>query len=266
MEVIFFLCRKKKSTMKKTIFVIALAAVLSMLPIKSYGQFGSKDALSLEAGIYSHKKAGSKVLGRQAQEVLNMALMDKVKTSSGEYKDIHNALDKYYQAFNLVQLSLDALASGVQIYTDVEAIAEDLVKLITLLNDFKSYCEDHGINIKECIGVYTSFDEYGDVIVNDCKKVYSTAVGYAQSIITKSATTQQLLTGITSISDDIHIARKDIDRLYRSLYYTIMLRRGYWNPGWGHFIVHPTSKYTSDALERWHTAMSKNLSKVKRNK
>lgn len=252
--------------MKKTLFGIILGSILSMIPIDGYGQFGLEDALSVEAGIYSHKKAGKKVLFRQAQENLNMLLMDKVKTSSGEYKDVHEALDKYYQAFNWVQLSLNALASGVQIYHDVEEIASDMVKLVDLLVDFKNYCEDHGISISECLGIYASVDKYSDVIVSDCENVYSTALGFTQPILTKSATTQQVLTGIISISDAIHKARTTIDRLYRSLYYTIMLRRGYWNPGWDHFVVRNTREYTRDAMARWHEAMNKNKENVKRRK
>lgn len=249
--------------MKKLIFGIMLAAVLSVLPTKAYGQLGVDDWLSIEAGIYTHKKAGSKVLFRQAQEGLNTALMGQVKTSSGEYKKIHEALDKYYQAFNWVQLSLNALASGVQIYTDVSAIGNDVVKLADLLIDFTNYCEEHGINVNECLGVYASFNEYGNIIVSDCEEVYDIALGFAQPILTKSATTQQVLLGVTSIAEAVHKARKDIDRLYRSLYNIIMLRRGYWNPNWGHFMVHHKRVYTNDALDRWHQAMSRNLEKVK---
>ncbi len=189
--------------------------------------------------------------------------MGQVKTSSGEYKKIHEALDKYYQAFNWVQLSLNALASGVQIYTDVSAIGNDVVKLADLLLDFANYCEEHGINVNECLGVYASFNEYGNIIVSDCEEVYDIALGFAQPILTKSATTQQVLLGVTSIAEAVHKARKDIDRLYRSLYNIIMLRRGYWNPNWGHFMVHHKRVYTNDALDRWHQAMSRNLEKVK---
>ncbi len=44
--------------MKKLIFGIVLAAVLSVLPTKAYGQFGVDDWVSIEAGIYTHKTAG----------------------------------------------------------------------------------------------------------------------------------------------------------------------------------------------------------------
>lgn len=257
-----FFAGKRKRNMKKIVFGLILTAIFFVTPTECYGQLGVEDAMSVEAGIYSHKKAGHKILFRQTQEALNMLLMDSVMTSSGEYKNIHDELDKYYQAFNLVKLSLDAIACGVQIKNDVDNMGEDMGKIISLLADYKKYCSKHGIDFKESIGVYASFEKHGDEILFYFNEVYNTVGGYAQSIVTKSATTEQVLMGILDISDAIQHARKAIGKLYRSLYYTIMIRRGYWNSNWEHYVTRSVGEHTHDAMERWHKAMTDNLEQV----
>ena len=223
-----------------------------------YGQV-TDDPLSVEASIHTHKRTGSTVLGRSLEEKKVKEEMDKVREKVIDYRFISDELDKYQEVFVNVENVLNMVASAGAITQDIVVIVQRVKDIYSLLDEFKEQCQKRGIDPKQALAVFTSTGPIIDELGKDVESIYKDLIGYGQSLATKSLSTSLLLKGVNEVGTHVHTIRVMLDRYYRDLYFLIALRRTYWNPAWSHFMVQTKPEYCSDAIGRWHQAMSDNL-------
>ena len=107
------------------------------MPLTGKAQYAWDNA-SLEAFIDDHKTQRSLLMTRSIVEQGNKVLHKTSSDTNDKYRDMGKQLDKYNKAFDIIDIIVNSLTTGFQVYKTVNNISDKISSYQTLLNDFNN--------------------------------------------------------------------------------------------------------------------------------
>ncbi len=228
-----------------------LTFVLLFLPISGWAQFGW-DIASVEAFIDDHKTQRSLLVSRSILEQGNKVLHSTSDDTNGKYRDIGKELDKYTKAFDAIDIIINSLSTGFQVYRTVDNVSDKVQKYKDLLEDFNNKIIARGkIELVDTMLISINRDAILDVYV-ECQNIYgniTTLVAYSSG--TLLCKTSDINLQIQMIDKCLRRIDDIVNRAYFQTYTYIKSRIYMWNRA----IWTQKSKLTicNEAYSRWRT-------------
>lgn len=229
--------------------IILLLMVLTMQPFKGNAQIGW-DVASVEAFIDDHKSERSILTTRSILEQGNKILHSTSDNTNGRYRDMGVELDKYTKAFDAIDIIVNSLSTGFQIYRTVDNISDKVGKYKELLDDFNERIIKRGrLELVDSILLTINRDAIMEVY-NECENIYGSVTAIAAySSGRLLAKTSDINVQILLIDQSLRRIDAIINRSYFQTYTYIKSRIYMWNRA----IWTEKSKLTiaNDAFSRW---------------
>lgn len=92
----------------------------------------------VEAFIDDHKTQRSLLISRSIIEQGNKVLHSTSDDTNGKYRDMGKELDKYTKAFDAIDIIVNSLSTGFQVYRTVDNVSDKVQKYKDLLEDFNN--------------------------------------------------------------------------------------------------------------------------------
>lgn len=171
--------------MRRTIPILSLIFALAagIQPLSAQEETPIVDGLSIFIlDAVDGEKVQSALLARAAAEDANLALHNICKEANIEYHDINIQLDKYTRFFNVLDVTLETLQTGVIAVNTYKNTKATLASYTELLDDFHEKCLKHG-----------------DIVTTD-----------AQIIASARTAIQKIMVEVEDIFDDIACTATDL--------------------------------------------------------
>lgn len=230
---------------------ITLTLIMLLLPLSGWAQFGW-DMAGVEAFIDDHKTQRSLLISRSIIEQGNKVLHSTSDDTNGKYRDMGKELDKYTKAFDAIDIIVNSLSTGFQVYHTVDNVSDKVQKYKDLLEDFNNKIIARGkIELIDTMLISINRDAIRDVY-DECQNIY----GSLTSLVAYSSGT------LLCKTSDINLQIQMIDRCLRRIddiinrayfqTYTYIKSRIYM---WNRAIWTQKSKLTicNEAYSRWRT-------------
>lgn len=230
---------------------IILLAIMTFIPLFGKAQIGW-DVSSVEAFIDDHKSQRSLLVTRSIVEQGNKLLHSTSNDTNEKYRNMGVELDKYTKAFDAIDIIVNSLSTGFQVYSTVDNISDKVSKYKSLLNDFNDKIVKRGrIEATDTMLLSINRDAIEEVY-NESQNIYGSLTSLA------AYSSGQLLAKTSDINLQIKMidqSLRRIDDIINSSYfqtYTYIKSRIYM---WNRSIWTEKSKLTiaNDAFTRWRT-------------
>lgn len=229
--------------------IMLIVAILSCIPFQCYAQIGW-DVAGVEAFIDDHKSERSILTTRSILEQGNKILHSTSDNTNGKYRDMGVELDRYNKAFDAIDIIVNSLSTGFQIYRTVDNISDKVKKYKDLLDDFNDKIIKRGrLELVDSILLTINRDAIIEVY-NECENIYGSVTAIAAYSSGKLlAKTSDINIQIQLIDQSLRRIDGIINRSYFHIYTYIKSRIYMWNRA----IWTEKSKLTiaNDAFSRW---------------
>lgn len=206
-----------------------LLALLTMLPIRGFAQFGITDPASLEAMIGNHKKVRTILEIRAATE---LGVYNMHKSSSGavqDYEKVHNQIDRYKRYFDMINLILNCAYTAFHGIRAYNTCRDNIKGYVGLLDDYADkILKDRKLMPSDTIIYTTSLTAIG-LVQDDIKALYTSFTDLAAYMTgAMECSTFNLMLILNSINTSFDNLERNIQNAYLNLWSYMTLRLGYW--------------------------------------
>ena len=219
------------------------------MPLTGKAQYAWDD-LGVEAFIADHKSERSLLITRSIVEQGNKVLHSTSDDTNAKYRDMGEQLDKYTKAFDVIDIVVNSLSTGFQVYKTVENISDKVSKYKDLLNDFNDKIIARGkIEATDTMLLSINRDAIKEV-ADECDNLYSSVTSLSKYATGKLlAKTSDINRQIQSIDYSLRRIDAIINHSYFGTYTYIKSRIYMWNRA----IFTEKSKLTlaNEAFARW---------------
>lgn len=127
-------------------YVSDLSALSSVYQRKASSRraLGDWDYASVEAMITYHKNISSKLLARSGIDVVMEATHRGLYGTSLDYDKVNKALDKYSNAFDIIDAVIKSLSLVGNVSTTYQYVLKRLQEYKDLMETYEKYCLEHG--------------------------------------------------------------------------------------------------------------------------
>ena len=230
---------------------IMLTVILLCLPFRGQAQIGW-DVSSVEAFIGDHKSQRSLLVTRSIIEQGNKVLHNTSDNTNSKYRDMSQELDKYTKSFDAIDIIVNSLSTGFQVYRTIDNVSEKVQKYRDLLQDYNDKIIKRGkLELVDTLLLSINRDAVEDIYA-ECQNIYGSVSAIAVYSSGK----------LLAKTSDINIQIQQIDKCLRQIdaiinlaYFqtmTYIKSRIYM---WNRAIWTEKSKVTiaNEAFARWRT-------------
>lgn len=235
---------------KKHLFCLLL--FLTVAPMVVHAQYGF-DWWSVEELIKDHKGVRSKLAARSALEQANELLHQYSSEANVEYDSLNVKLDKYTKCFDIIDIIYNSGVTVVNVRNTYNDVSEKISQLESLIEDF---AKDYTLNgnilssdtiiINACRNAVTQVTTDGSQLVNSLIEIAQYAAGL------RGMTSENLLTVIASINENLDNIRGCIDHTYYVVWKYITIRRNYFKRTL--YRAKTIREMAHDSFSRWKRA------------
>lgn len=249
--------------MKRRIQYILLLAVLAvtMPPFPVHAEDIELDALSIAALNIDGEKIPSALLARATVENINLALHSACKEANIEYHDINIQLDKYTRFFNVVDIAIETLQTGVIAVNTYNNVTETVKKYKNLLTNFHNQCLKNGNVMTTDAQIIAAAGSAIEDIMKEINAIYKDLSFTATSLF-GGCTAEEYAWLTNHTQSCLERINRIVSQAYIQTWKYIQMRTGYWKKEV--YMSRSKEDVLKGALGRWQQSIEEARNKNKK--
>lgn len=239
---------------------LLILAVLLPLCCKAQGEKPVYDPTAAENYIKMHKQQRTLLLARSGLEQANKTIHEELHITGTKYKEMADSIDKYRKAFDILDLCIQSLKTGFDVYNTFTSVSDGIQEYVRLMNIYKQECLARGNINADDLEILAIFNSALSDTRDDIDEIYASVVdiiGWATARVPISSPVYLQL--VIRLDDSLDDLRKTINGATRDMRRYLTIRLGYYKKG----LHRQRAKIdiARDAFGRWHTAGRLDLSR-----